>query len=418
MVKKPKIIVGIDPGATCGLSILSLSGEPILIDSYRVFTKADLISMIAAQGDPVIVAVDVQNLPDFAESVARKFEASLFIPPAPLSTLDKQKIVQEYSGQHEIDLEDQHQKDSLAAALKAFKHFKNKFERAVAHIQEAYATVPVEEVKALIVKGFSTAEAIELLKTEKKTVEAEVKTEGISKPKIDYERVLHLLKAKIRDQNLRIMRLKGLSDRRLQEIQNLKGQIEKLDRKISEIKTEEHFKIRTEHEHSKLTSEIQTLKRKVLSLEEDLEKTRSLTLEDLKRMVTRGTAAILKLVSVFSQEEIERVSKRVGIEQDDIVFLTDASGGGSSTAKLFIEKGVKAIIVGSNMSHPAFEEFLKADIPVIGSDELSIQWIENVSYVKTEEIRKVINAFKNSLKEERGKQVESVVEEYKRGKDV
>ena len=52
-------IVGIDPGTTVGIAILSLDGELLLSESIRGISHDEVVRMIAEYGKPAIVATDV-----------------------------------------------------------------------------------------------------------------------------------------------------------------------------------------------------------------------------------------------------------------------------------------------------------------------------------------------------------------------
>lgn len=412
--------MGVDPGVTCGLAVLSLEGRPILVESYRDYSRVDLIALIAAQGDPAIVATDVQSPPDFAESIAGKFEALLFTFPTQMPASAKHKLVQEYALSQKLELKNSHQKDALAAALKAFNRFKNKFAQAAAHLRESGAKVSLDEVRSLIVKGFTIAEAIELLKVEKKIgkAEAEIEPRKASGLEAAPIRLLASLKTKVQDQSLLVARLRRLNERRLQEIQEARLQIEALRSRLVAFKVEESLEVRREQEYRRLRSEILNLRERISDLEEELARAKPLIPEDLEEMERRGEVTILKVIPTFSQDEIEEVARRVGINPGEVLLLEDASGGGSSTARLLIEKSVKAVIVGSNLSHTALEEFLKADLPVIGQEKLPILWLGEVPYVKAEDLHKAIKDFRDEQRLERARRLEKLIHQYKIEKPV
>jgi len=400
---------------TCGLAVLSLEGRPLLVDSYRSPSRLDLIATIAAQGDPVIVATDVQAPPEFAENLAVKFEAVLFTFPTQLPASAKHKLVEEYAASQKLKLKDSHQKDALAAALKAFNHFKNKFAQAEAHIREGGARVPLEEVYSLIVKGFTIAEAAELLKMgEACRVEAEGRPREVPRPEVNNPlRLLASLKNRVQEQSLTIARLHRLSEKRLQEVMEARLRIDILRSRLAAFRLKETLEIKREQEYGRLTSEIQHLKRRISELEEKLAEARPLVPERLKEMEQRGEIVILKMLPAFSQDAIEEVSKRTGINPGEVLLLEDASGGGSSTAKLLIEKGIKAVVASSNLSHMALEEFLKADLPVINRESLEILWLGAAPYVKAGDLRRAIESFRAEQRLQQAGRLEKLLDQYK-----
>jgi predicted RNase H-like nuclease (RuvC/YqgF family) len=416
LTKRPKIIVGIDPGVTCGIAILSLDGRPIFIQSFKKYTRSSLLATIATYGDPVIVAVDVPDPPYLAEAIARNFEASLFVPSILMSIFDKQKLVQEYAEKFEVKLKDQHQKDALAAAFKAFNYYKNKFKQAEAHLREVNISLPIEEVQSLLVKGFSLAESIEMLRVEKKSKKIILTKPEEIKQKNDLLRVIKILNSKIRDQNNQIIRLKAWCEIKKLEIQKLKNQLEFFDQKFKNIENEQVVAIKREKEYGKLISEIQSLRARTFELEQELRKLKPLTLEELHEMELKKEITIMKSVQAFSQEEIEKTIREVGIKPGEIVLLMDASGGGTSTAKRLIDRKIKAVVICNNMSHQALEELLNAGIPVIESKKIPLLWAGNIPYTKRRDLERAIEEFKNFLTSEKGLQIEKIIEEYREGK--
>ncbi len=57
------IIVGIDPGTTVGLPMLDLHGEICALYSSKDMSIDDIVERIIGEGLPVIIATDVETLP-------------------------------------------------------------------------------------------------------------------------------------------------------------------------------------------------------------------------------------------------------------------------------------------------------------------------------------------------------------------
>ena len=54
-------IVGIDPGTTVGIAILSLDGELLYLKSFRGIAPDEVVKLIAEYGKPAVIASDVRN---------------------------------------------------------------------------------------------------------------------------------------------------------------------------------------------------------------------------------------------------------------------------------------------------------------------------------------------------------------------
>jgi len=91
--------------------------------SKREVKKSDLIKHISKFGKPVIIASDVNPLPKMVEKLASALGSTTYYPEVSLSNVEKMKIIKEYAE----EIEDSHQKDALAAGLKAFKKYHELF---------------------------------------------------------------------------------------------------------------------------------------------------------------------------------------------------------------------------------------------------------------------------------------------------
>jgi predicted RNase H-like nuclease (RuvC/YqgF family) len=70
-------------------------------------------------GNPLIIASDVNPLPKGVEKLASSLGAHVFYPKVSMSYKEKSKIINYYKEK----IKDSHQKDALAAALRAFKNY-------------------------------------------------------------------------------------------------------------------------------------------------------------------------------------------------------------------------------------------------------------------------------------------------------
>ncbi len=125
--KKRNLIVGIDPGITCGLAILDLDANPIVLKSEKAISVSDIINQIMDIGKPIIVAADVTPTPDYIKKVASKFNSTIFVPKVLMKGEKKRELVNKFLHEHELFIKDAHIIDALAAALKAYNYYKDKF---------------------------------------------------------------------------------------------------------------------------------------------------------------------------------------------------------------------------------------------------------------------------------------------------
>ena len=109
--KTSYVIVGLDPGTTVGLSILDLDGNLLHIASVRAQSPAEVIAEISRIGKPVVVATDKAEMPAGVEKIRRAFAAVSWTPKKDILIKEK------YAAAEGYPFADDHQRDSLAAAV-------------------------------------------------------------------------------------------------------------------------------------------------------------------------------------------------------------------------------------------------------------------------------------------------------------
>lgn len=161
--RKPFIIVGVDPGISTGIAALDLRGRPVLALSRRGMDREEVVELIRSHGIPVMVATDVNPAPDFVRKLAGMLRVPLYTPPASLSVEEKreifEKLAQRYPGLRRIA--DSHVRDAFAAAVKAYRVHEAKLRQIDSYLSRISLDIDTEEIKALVIKGKSIAEAVE-----------------------------------------------------------------------------------------------------------------------------------------------------------------------------------------------------------------------------------------------------------------
>ena len=161
--RKPFIIVGVDPGISTGIAALDLRGRPVLALSRRGMDREEVVELIRSHGIPVMVATDVNPAPDFVRKLAGMLHVPLYTPPASLSVEEKreifEKLAQRYPGLRRIA--DSHVRDAFAAAVKAYRVHEAKLRQIDSYLSRISLDIDTEEIKALVIKGKSIAEAVE-----------------------------------------------------------------------------------------------------------------------------------------------------------------------------------------------------------------------------------------------------------------
>jgi uncharacterized protein len=130
----------------------------------------------------------------------------------------------------------------------------------------------------------------------------------------------------------------------------------------------------------------------------------------------RGDKSPVKIIDSLSKDAIAACDKKLGLKPGDIVFVRDA-GGGTESASMLIERGVKAVIRGTYMSHLAEEKFQEARVPVVPKDEVALKVVDDFAVMDPKKFDAAIERWKVSMAlTEKQKNVEwfqGIVDGYK-----
>ena len=162
------------------------------------------------------------------------------------------------------------------------------------------------------------------------------------------------------------------------------------------------------------------LRERILQLQEELSKfeTRSIILEELEREKATNKIVILKVVENFSKECLEEIA----IDPNDVIYMLDGSGGGSSTAEQLIKSEICAIITNT-LSHSAYEQFRYSGITVIPTEEIlpGLKTKGGVYYIDKPLFDKKLRSSQEKQNEMNRQEAESwlknIVSDYRKRKD-
>jgi len=400
------IIVGLDPGTTTGIAALNLSGELIDLISARAMSSSDVIEWIAARGRPLVVATDVFPTPGAVEKVKRAFNAVLFSPGMDVPAEEKIAMAREFGYKND------HERDALAAAVSAFKKYKNKFLLVEKKVPQE---IDPDEVKALVVKGYSIENAIAEF-TE--LPEPEIRQPAIQGA-VDVAPDVAALKSQNMQLAEQVRTLRSYLDELRAEMAEkdagmsaLRAKIERLrDKTAREIKRDQEIRIR-EKEIERLRSILRSERKYIKKLKKTLSRQKKMeSIEEAKGMRR------LKMLDAFSREAVASAQERWGLEVGDIVLLLDASGGGRTAADLLIERGIGAIVTDSDMVPAVREHFYEKGIPVFSRLELPVQMIDNLPFIRPEDLDAAMARWKVQMKERQAarqaERLESIIQEYR-----
>jgi hypothetical protein len=408
------IIVGLDPGTTTGIAALNLSGELVDLTSSRGLSSSDVIEWIAARGRSLVVATDVYPTPGSVEKVKRAFNAVLFSPGGDIPAEEKIALGKEFGYKND------HERDALAAAISAFKKYRNKF---LLVEKKSPTEIDPDEVKALVVRGYSIENAIaEFVPSSAPSARQKAQPSG-EKAVIDASLDISADAAALRLQNqqlaeqVRTLRSyldelrTGLAEKEV-ALRVANGKLDRLrDKTVREIKRQHEIKIR-DKEIERLRSVLRSERKYIKKLKKTLERQKKAEIiED-----TRGLQK-LKPLAAFTRESILLAAEQYRLEKGDWIFLEDASGGGRSTVELLREKEIAGVVAQGEMAAAVREHFLSLGIPIFTSKSVPVQKINNMPFVRPQDVAAARIAWEEEMKSRLARlqeeRLESLFQEYR-----
>lgn len=415
---RPKFfILGIDPGSTAAICLLPLNGQNPFLLSGKSLTRADIIREVYERGIPVVVATDVNPVPNFVKKIASTLNAELFVPKKEIPVADKQEIAREFSDGSRI--RNAHERDALTAAVYAYRSLLPKLEQIDRKVKEEQLVIDRNQLKALVIRGTPMAEAISnLLYQESEEVEVEPEQPPVDEP-LTQEKY-DSLKAKYTEIESENQALREQLDDQIRVVEYLKFRESELVHSLEIISKENYWKIRRDRDLAKKVTELgqmriesDSLHKRIKTLEDRLK-----LLKGVKHLEMRGDMLAIKLIPHFTRESLQEYSKKVGLKSGDIVLFEDASGGGPQTAGLLIEQGVRAVIADSPLSHLSEDALVKAAIPVITADKVELQRIDEFAFISRKKFEQQFHSFILKVKEQARQKGEEelveLVERYRR----
>ncbi|MCD1294552.1 DUF460 domain-containing protein [Methanocella sp. CWC-04] len=406
--RREYIIVGIDPGTTIGVSILDLNGKLIDVVSSRVMSVPDIIEYIRDRGRPVVVATDVVPPPNTVEKIKRAFNAVLFVPNERIPVDEKIRLASPYG------YSNSHERDALSAAAKAFKTYKNKFARIE---KKTPSHMNSDDVKALALEGKSIDVALNILKPAPTVPN---NTPGIHEPVevTPADEKIAELREQLSKKDEQLANLRSYVNDLKGDISRLENRMVSQEKVISSLKNKGIDDARRSKEVTIRDQEIARLKKELTDTKKRNSDLRSNIdrLKQIRVLEFRGDKSPVKIIENLSKDAIIACDKRLGLKPGDIIFVRDA-GGGVQAASLLIERGIKAVIKGTDMSHLAEEKFTEAKLPVISREEVSLKIVDDFAVLDPKRLESAMEKWGEMLKEREKKKSEEwfhgIVNEYK-----
>ncbi len=455
------IIVGFDPGLTVGIAILDLKGNLISLKSSKEIRKSEIISHIIGYGKTVLVATDVYPAPKTVRKLASSLNSKIWSPYRSMSVESKIDIVDSYLQSNNKDKtsfelpQNAHERDALAAAVKTYRDHINKFRQIEKRAEKAKLTESeVDVIKTMVINGTSISNSIERVNDD--IIKADsISTESDKNMNTTHESELEIQSQEIEEQvnetiitgsneikevddklnsnEMIISRLKHKLNLQQKYIDNLKhknilleedivvyrAEISKLQSKVDKLHYNYTKKILQKKELASKLAIIKSLQEKYID-----EKARRSELEqkfrsknDIKAFELSENAVPVKIIESFTKEGIREACDRWKIKRDDVVLLKNSEGGGSQTASMIINLGVKTVITMDKISDPAENIFKENRIPLIPANSVEMTSMSEFYIVNSKalkrEVKRWIEDVNNQKKKEDNNKLLKLVDEYR-----
>ncbi|AFK17890.1 DUF460 domain-containing protein [Haloferax mediterranei ATCC 33500] len=427
--RRDRVIVGIDPGTTTAVAVVGFDGRVLDVHSTRTADTAAVIEWIIERGRPSLVAADVQPMPETVEKFRRSFDAAGWAPPSDIPVDEKLHRTRD------IDYENDHERDALAAALFAFDDHEDQFERISRKVP---ADVDREEVIARVLVREESVEAVlREMNDDGDDTSDEPDETAHEEPELTPE------EREIRDLKSRVNRLESHVEDLSETIEEKDEIIDEYKDELSEARREERREARERREINRLERENGRLERKVESLEseneeltEKLDRLKSLWKLDHSNFADVNTNGILtsdsewevaerkseanesggnlvpvKIVEQFTNGALDETVEQYGIAAGDVVYLRDASGAGRTTAERLADFDPRVVLRAGNLSEVADEVLFEAEIPVAPADGVAIQEIDELAVARESDVAAAIADWEDRAEERQKEQQKEMVDQ-------
>ncbi len=409
--RRDHVVVGIDPGTTTAVALLDLDGDVLDVWSTRTAATADVIEWIVDHGRPVIIAADVDPMPETVEKIRRSFDAAGWRPSSDLRVDEKLHRTREKA------YDNDHERDAMAAALFAFDAHEDQFTRIAAKTPPQFDR---GEVIARVVAGEESVETV----INDLTEDEESDDDSVE----DTHRELTAEEKEIKRLNARIERLEDYVEDLKETVAEKTDQIADLEDELTEARREERRQARERREITRLERKNKRLQRDVEAAEDTNEELEA-KLERLKELWKldhsnfadvadeKRDLVPIKPVAQFTKDAIEAADNAYGLASGDVVYLRDASGAGRATAKQLADREPRAIFKEGGLSEQADKMLFNQDIPVCSAGKVTIQEVDELAVALETEIELAIEDWEDRAaerrREQKSEQLDQLISEHR-----
>jgi|GEM_PF-773601 predicted RNase H-like nuclease (RuvC/YqgF family) len=351
------ILVGYDPGVTTGVAILDLDGSVLSILSARNLDRTDVAEHCAKFGKPVIVSTDVSAPPEAVKKLSSAFGAKLFCPLESMTIEEKRELVRRFDTQHKVKTS--HERDSLAAAAKAFIFYSQLFENTKQKTVAEGLSSHLPEVIGAVLGGKNIVAALNEIRM--RYAVDEVPKFSLPQPSTrasdalkELEAEMSLLRARLVDAESRAVKLMEHNA--------------ELEVKLNNLLNEKDQSLRKEREVANLELRLAEALKKLEEAEVRLKASNALMDKTLSLVVdaTYGKLCFVKILDDITKGRVLNAFTTAGNRRGELVFVRNPSSWDTEGLMLLKKNNVVGIVVSESQPNVplALEE---QELPVLSS---------------------------------------------------
>jgi len=408
--RRDRVLVGIDPGTTTAAAVVSLDGEVLDVFSTRTADTAGVIEWLVERGRPVVVAADVEPMPETVEKFRRSFDAAGWKPETDLPVDEKLHRTRDHT------YDNDHQRDALAAALFAFDAYEDQFERITRKVPPQFDR---GEVIDRVVSGEASVEAVLRELTSDDESEDDESTHEPRELSPEERRIKRLER--------QVERLESQVDDLEETVRQKDERIAEFEEELSEARREERREARERREVNRLERETERLERELDTererageLESKLERLKTLWKLDHSNVsdVSAGRDLVpVKVIEQFTRDAIAATEEAYGLAAGDVVYLRDASGAGRSTAERLADTDPRVVLRDGNLSDAADQVLFDHAIPVAPASDVTVQEVDELAVARESEVIAAVDDWERRAdersREQKSEMVDQIISEHR-----
>ena len=402
------LIVGLDPGQTTGLAVLDLHGRVLLTTAGRGLDRGAIIEILESLGKPVIVAVDVDEVPEAVRKLAAQFNAELYHPDRPMSVAEKSALAAKALGGRLPGTT--HERDALAAAYRAYLNLQAKLRHLESYLSKFDVVIDPRRVKEAVIRGITVAEAVErelerILSPALEAPGEPPRPQARGEPRCpqgESERI-HLLEAEVKRLQAEAERERRRAERLEVELGECRARLRSAPQRGPEALEAEAR--RHAERASKLEAEVEALKGA-------LERLTSLAVR-----AGRGEVLAARILPALTRPRLRETIEREGpLREGEVVVVENPGHFDREALDALAEAGVAAVLLPGWSGGPLrlARELKRRMIPLLRLEDYLVEVAGGYAFVDSR-VRLDAEEWVRRVREERERQLdlERIVREYR-----